>query len=62
MNIRDEQHLCSRVHVIDASVGGLEGKVAEQEELIKKLTKKINKLEKQFQFWFLKSDQGIEVE
>ena len=62
MNIRDEQYLCNRVSVIDAAVGGLEGKVSEQEELIGKLTKKLGRLEKQFQFWFLKSNQGIEVE
>jgi len=45
MNIRDEQYLCNRVSVIDSAVGGLEGKVSEQEELIEKLTKRIDKLE-----------------
>ena len=45
MNIRDEQYLCNRVSVIDRAVGGLEGKVSEQEELIEKLTKRIDKLE-----------------
>ena len=56
MNIRDEQYLCNRVRVIDSAVGGLEGKVAEQEELIKRLKKRINKLEGKFQFWFLHNE------
>lgn len=45
MNIRDEQHLCSRVRVIDAAVGGLQGLVDAQQELIDQLTKRIEKLE-----------------
>ena len=45
MNIRDEQALCSRVRVIDTAVGGLQGLVDAQQELIEKLTKRIDKLE-----------------
>ena len=62
MNIRDEQYLCNRVSNIDRAVGGLQVKVEKQEELIEKLTKKLNKLEKQFQFWFLNGERGIEME
>lgn len=62
MDSRDERWLCSRVSTIDRAVGGLQGKVSDQQELISKLTKRIARLEKRFQFWFLKSNQGIEVE
>ena len=45
MNIRDEQYFCNRVSNIDRAVGGLQVKVEEQQELIEKLTKRIDKLE-----------------
>ena len=63
MNIQDEQYLCSRVSTIDRDVGGLQGKVEEQQELIEKLTKRIDKLEGKFAFWFCHgelSDQELE--
>ena len=60
MNIRDEQYLCNRVSVIDSAVGGLEGKVSEQEELIEKLTKRIAKLERSVHFWFCHSELSKE--
>lgn len=52
MDIRDEQYLCNRVSTIDSAVGGLQVKVKEQQELIEKLTKRIDKLEGKFAFWF----------
>ena len=52
MNIRDEQYLCSRVSTIDCAVGGLQNKVEEQQELIEKLTKRIDKVEGKLAFWF----------
>ena len=62
MDSRDERWLCSRVSTIDSAVGGLQNTAEEHPELIEKLTKRIARLEKRFQFWFLKSNQGIEVE
>ena len=56
MDIRDEQYLCSRVSTIDSAVGGLQVKVAEQKELIDNLTKRFEKLEGKFQFWFLHNE------
>ena len=60
MNLRDEQALCSRVRVIDAAVGGLQSLVDAQQELIEKLTKRIDKLEGSVHFWFCHSELSKE--
>ena len=60
MDIRDEQYLCNRVSTIDSAVGGLQVKVKEQQELIEKLTKRIDKLEGSVHFWFCHSELSKE--
>lgn len=60
MNTRDEQYLCNRVSTIDRAVGGLQNRVSEQEELIEKLTKRIDKLEGSVHFWFCHSELSKE--